>query len=139
MALLPTYYTEESQQNHYTCTACGGSDDILGRYGYCSCCGTRNDLQELKREIEDINAKTRERLNVNEPLEKAIPDAVGAFDRMARQYAKQLAKWVPMKQDRRASPEAALFHNLKKVDDLRAWFGSISSTALTPTTRCSFA
>jgi hypothetical protein len=41
------YYTEETQQNHYTCTACGGADDILGRYGYCSCCGTRNDLQEL--------------------------------------------------------------------------------------------
>jgi hypothetical protein len=34
------YYTEETQQNHYTCAACGGADDILGRYGYCSCCGT---------------------------------------------------------------------------------------------------
>jgi hypothetical protein len=33
------YYTEETQQNHYTCAACGGADDILGRYGYCSCAG----------------------------------------------------------------------------------------------------
>jgi hypothetical protein len=58
------YYTEESQQNHYTCAACGGSDDILGRYGYCSTCGTRNDLQELGLAIEGINAKTRERIKV---------------------------------------------------------------------------
>jgi hypothetical protein len=36
------YYTEKSQQNHYTCTACGGADDILGCYGYCSYCGMRS-------------------------------------------------------------------------------------------------
>jgi hypothetical protein len=117
------YYTEESQQNHYTCTACGGADDILGRYGYCSCCGTRNDLQELTREIETVNAKTRERLEKGEPLEEAVPDAVGAFDSAARQYAKQLAKWVPMRPERRTVLEGALFHNLKRVEDLKPWFG----------------
>ncbi len=42
---------------------------------------------------------------------------------MARQYAKQLTKWVPMKRERRASLEGALFHNLKKAEDLKAWFG----------------
>jgi hypothetical protein len=52
-----------------------------------------------------------------------VPDAVGAFDSMARQYAKQLAKWVPMKRQRRASLEGALFHNLQKAEDLKAWFG----------------
>jgi len=57
------YYTEETQQNHYTCTACGGADDILGRYGYCSGCGTRNDLQELALTIETINTKTIRCLN----------------------------------------------------------------------------
>jgi hypothetical protein len=117
------YYTEESQQNHYTCTACGSADDILGRYGYCSCCGTRNDLQELTRDIEAVNAKTRERIKAGERLEAAVPDAVSAFDSVARQYAKQLAKAVPMRPERRASLEAALFHNLKKADDLKAWFG----------------
>jgi hypothetical protein len=120
----PTFYhTEETQQNHYTCAACGGADDILGRYGYCSCCGTRNDLQELTLTIEDIKTKTRERIQAGEPLEKAIPDAVGAFDSAARQYAKQLAKWVPMKPERRASLEGALFHNLKKAEDLKTWVG----------------
>jgi hypothetical protein len=117
------YYTEKTQQNHYTCAACGEADDILGRYGYCSCCGTRNDLQELTGTIGSINTKTRERHTAKEPLEEAVPDAVGAFDSMARQYAKQLAKWVPMKPERRAALEAALFHNLKKAEDLKAWFG----------------
>jgi hypothetical protein len=117
------YYTEETQQNHYTCTACGEADDILGRYGYCSCCGTRNDLQDLALTVETINTKTRERIKAAEPLETAVHDAVGAFDSVARQYAKQLAKWVPMKPERRAALEGVLFHNLKKAEDLKAWFG----------------
>jgi hypothetical protein len=41
----PFYYAEESQQNQFTCEACGGFNDILGQFGYCSTCGTRNDLQ----------------------------------------------------------------------------------------------
>jgi len=117
------YYTEETQQNHYTCGACGGDDDILGRYGYCSCCGTRNDLQELTSTIETINAKTRERIKAGEPLESAVPDTVSAFDGVARQYGKQLAKRVPMRSERRTSLEGALFHNLKRAEDLKAWFG----------------
>jgi hypothetical protein len=117
------YYTEQSQQNHYTCEACGAADDILGRYGYCSCCGTRNDLQELTREIESIKAKTRERIAGAERLERAVVDAVSAFDSAARQYAKQLAERVPMKPDRRAALKGTLFHNLSKVEDLKPWFG----------------
>jgi hypothetical protein len=117
------YYSEESQQNHYTCSACGNADDILGRYGYCSSCGTRNDLQELTGEIEAINTKARERIKAGEPLEPAVPDAVSAFDSVARQYAKQLAKWVPMRADRRAALEGTLFHNLKRAADLKPWFG----------------
>jgi len=95
------YYTEQSQQNRYTCDACGAEDDILGRYGYCSSCGTRNDLQELTRDIKAIQAKTRERHDAKEPLERAVVDAVSAFDSAARQYAKQLAERVPMKPERR--------------------------------------
>jgi hypothetical protein len=38
------YYAEESQQNKFTCKACGALNDILGRFGYCSVCATRNDL-----------------------------------------------------------------------------------------------
>jgi hypothetical protein len=117
------YYTEEKQQNHYKCGACGIGDDILGRYGYCSFCGTRNDLQELTAIIEGINEQTRARIAAGQLLEGAVPDAVSAFDSVARQYAKQLAKWVPMIRHRREALETGLFHNLRRVEDLKPWFG----------------
>jgi hypothetical protein len=119
----PFYYTEESQQKHYTCTACGSTEDILGRYGFCSSCGTRNDLQELIGEIERINERTRERLGAEEALNPAVPDAVSAFDSMARQYAGHLANAVPMKASRREALKKP-FHNVRsKAEDLKAWFG----------------
>jgi hypothetical protein len=71
----------------------------------------------------DRRREDREHIKAGESLETAVPDAVGAFDSVARQYAKQLAKWVPMKPEWRVSLEGALFHNLKKAEDLKAWFG----------------
>lgn len=122
---LPSfYYTEQSQQHHYTCEACGSADDILGRYGYCSCCGTRNDLQELTQTIKEIERKTRERLAAKEQLDPAVPDTVSAFDSVARQYAKQLAQRVPMLQARRTTLQNALYHQLAaRAEESKAWFG----------------
>jgi len=37
-----------------------GVTAVNGVYGYCSCCGTRNDVQEL--------TLTRERIKAGEPL-----------------------------------------------------------------------
>jgi hypothetical protein len=51
-------------------------------------------------------------------LAVAIPKAFRRLGRLG-----QLAKWVPMKQERRASLEGALFHNLRRAEDLKAWFG----------------
>ena len=106
-----------------TCAACGNADDILGRYGYCSCCGARNDLQELTQTIETIQQKTRERLTAKERLEAAVPDAVSAFDSTARQYAKQLARRVPMIPARRTPLEGALYHQVAaRAEELKSWF-----------------
>ncbi len=118
------YYTERSQQNDYTCVACGGRDDILGTYGYCSTCGTRNDLQKLTQTIERIQTRTRERIAAKEFLHPAVQDSVSAFDSMARQYAKQLATLVPIKPARRTALESALFHSPKaRAAELKPWFG----------------
>jgi hypothetical protein len=118
------YYTEESQQNRFTCAACRGVNDILGTYGYCANCGTRNDLQELTETIERVNVRTRERILAKELLHPAIQDSVSAFDSMARQYAKQLATRVPMTPARRTALEGALFHNPKaRAAELTPWFG----------------
>lgn len=85
---------------------------------------TRNDLQELTRDIEAIQTKTRERHAAKESLERAVVDAVSAFDSAARQYARQLAERVPMKPGRREKLGDLLFHNRKKAEAvLEPWFG----------------
>ena len=113
------YYVEESQQNKYKCPSCGANNDILGRYGYCSSCGTHNGLHELELDITSIREKT----STGQHLETCCKDAVGAFDSFARQIAKQLALRIPMTSSRKNHWERKLFHNLRLcADDLAAVF-----------------
>jgi hypothetical protein len=114
------YYAEESQQNKYTCSACGEANDILGRYGYCSGCGTHNGLHELEADIKRI----RDRITNGQQHEACAKDAVAAFDSFARQIAKQLAKRIPMTPARRKDWERKLFHNLKPCVDPHCLTGS---------------
>ena len=112
------YYAEQRQQKNFTCSACSGDNDILGRYGYCSICGSHNGLQELEAEMSAVRKRIDEK-----SYEGALSDMVSAFDSFARQLAKQLATQVPMRTKRRAALERALFHNLKpRVNELSAWF-----------------
>jgi hypothetical protein len=103
------YYAEKSQQNKYKCSACSESNDILGRYGYCSGCGTHNGLSELEQDLSSV----RDRINTGQQYEACVKDAVSAFDSYARQIAKQLAIRIPMTPKRRKEWEKKLFHNLK--------------------------
>lgn len=103
------YYAEEQQQNKYTCVACGEINDILGRYGYCSNCGTHNGVAELEADIKQI----RNRINNTTEYEACTKDAVAAFDGFARHIAKQLSSRVPMTPARRREWGRKLFHNLK--------------------------
>lgn len=113
------YYAEESQQNRFACLACNDKNDILGRYGYCSCCGTHNGLQELERDIERI----RERIKTDKDHEGSVKDTVAAFDSFVRQIAKQLARRIPMTPARRQFWDKRLFHNLKPcAEDLKSVF-----------------
>lgn len=103
------YYAEESQQNKYDCAACGEFNDILGRYGYCSNCGTHNGIQELEKDLNAI----RGRINNGGQNEACVKDAVSAFDSYARQLAKQLVARIPMTQARRNEWERRKFHALQ--------------------------
>jgi hypothetical protein len=108
----PFYYAEISQQNKFICEACGSYNDILGRFGYCSHCGTRNDLQELReRTIRTI----RDRVNSGGPFEACVKDAVAAFDSLVGQYVEQLLRWVPLTASRKKKFENRRFHNLELV------------------------
>jgi hypothetical protein len=110
----PFYYAEESQQTKFTCEACGGFNDILGNFGYCSICGTRSDLAELTTRIIP---KIRARINSTAEYENCVRDAASAFDSFASRYIKQLIANVPLSGSRRSRLENMRFHNLQKVRD----------------------
>jgi hypothetical protein len=106
------YYAEESQQNKFTCKACGALNDILGRFGYCSVCATRNDLQELSDKTIPL---LRDRINSGGPYEACVKDAVSEFDSFAGVCVTQLVQHVGMTPARRNRLENRRFHNLQSV------------------------
>jgi len=107
----PFYYAEESQQNKFLCSECNCVVDILGKFGYCSLCGTRNDFQELTRTIEEI----RKRINTEDAREACVRDAVAAFDSFVGQYVQELVRRVPMTKSRINRLEGSRFHNVDRV------------------------
>jgi hypothetical protein len=108
----PFYYAEQSQQNKFDCNACGSFNDILGIFGYCSRCRTRNDLQELaQKAIPAI----RERINKGGPHEACVRDVVAAFDSLVGRYVGELTRQIPLTQRRRNRLESRRFHNLGSV------------------------
>ena len=115
----PLYYAEVSQQNTYNCSACGKLNDILGRYGYCSNCGTHNGMDELWMDLQRI----REVIKTTQSYEGCVKDTVAIFDSYARQVSKQLADRIPMTSRRKREWERKLFHNLSVcVEDLKRVF-----------------
>lgn len=114
------YIAEESQQHKFTCRACEEFNDILGRFGYCSGCGTRNDLAEF----EDATVVgIRDRINKGAPPHDCVRDSVAAFDTFVAQYAKQLARHVPMTTRRIDRLTRHSFHDLDEVRSLfKEWF-----------------
>jgi hypothetical protein len=106
------YYAELSQQNKFTCKACGGFNDILGIFGYCTVCGTRNDFQELS---EKTIPSLRARISAGGQYEACVRDAVAAFDSFVGQYVKQLIQRIPLTPARKNRLENGRFHNLQVV------------------------
>lgn len=114
------YYTSTTQQTQFCCVACNSFNDIRGRYAYCACCGSRNNLAVLREALAGI----RERVN-DKSLQAAaaVQQAVSEFDAAGRDIASQLAARIPMKQGRRDQLKRLLFHNLEKVSEiLKAYF-----------------
>jgi len=115
------YISEKSQQCKFTCMACDEFNDILGRFGYCSLCGTRNDLAELQATTIPAIYK---RLNEGQSNEGCLRDAVASLDTFVSQYARQLAELIPLIEHRRSRLQTKRYHNLKEVDDsFTPWFG----------------
>ena len=108
----PFYYAEESQQNKFNCAECHSFNDILGKFGYCSVCGTRNDLQELS---EKTVPALRDRINSGGAYEACVKEAVAAFDSFVGQYVTELLRHIPLTPGRRNRLTERRFHNLGQV------------------------
>ncbi|MES2126548.1 MAG: hypothetical protein V4463_04695 [Pseudomonadota bacterium] len=117
----PSFYvSEKSQQRKFICPACNEFNDILGRYGYCSACGTRSDLQDFEDQITAIRAQLT---TGGQPPENLLRSAISAFDSLVGQYAKELARLVPMTKSRRSRLEDRRFHDLNRIrTELKEWF-----------------
>lgn len=114
------FIAEESQQHKFNCRTCDDFNDILGRFGYCSLCGTRNDLAEFE---DKTVIAIRERLNAGAPPQDCVRDAVAAFDTFVAQYVKQLAEQVPMTARRVNRLTKYSFHHLDEVRAILCdWF-----------------
>jgi hypothetical protein len=116
----PFFYSEQSQQKKFSCSACGAFNDILGTFGYCQLCGTRNDAQEFS---ETIIPHLRSRIGTEAGYEACVKDAVAAFDSLVGRLTEQLLRFVPLTRRRRSRFENRRFHNLEiVVNDLRETF-----------------
>ena len=117
----PAFYESEvSQQQKFTCSSCGEFNDILGRFGHCSLCGTRNDIFDF--EINSIPA-IREQLNSGSLPEDCIRNAVASFDSFATQIAKALENLIPLTPRRKKRLQNLRFHNIEEVETMfREWF-----------------
>lgn len=117
----PSFYvSEESQQKKFNCSACNEFNDILGRFGYCSTCGTRNDLMEFENSVVP---EIRTQLNAGSLPEDCLRDAVASFESFTRQAGTQLATLVPMSKRRKKRLLKQGFHDLSEVSEiLLTWF-----------------
>ena len=109
----PSFYvSEESQQRKFNCAACNEFNDILGRIGYCSQCGTRNDLAEFE---DNIVPAIRAQLNTGSEPEDCVRSAVAAFDSLCRLIGRELANLIPMSRRRKQRLLKQGFHDLSDV------------------------
>lgn len=115
------YVSEESQQHKFKCKSCNAFNDIIGSFGYCCQCATRNDLAVFENSTVP---KLRDRLNADHAPEDCIRDAIAATDTFIGQYASQLEQHVPLTKARRSRLTKGRFHDLGEfVGMFRDWFG----------------
>lgn len=122
-------YSEERQQNRFTCPGCQTVYDILGEYAGCPTCGKRNSLQvfenhisEVEKQFNEADAKLTERHEREVEWEK-LSRCVSDFEAMARDIQTQLAL-VPATRRRKSDIKALSFQNILKANDcLLNWVG----------------
>jgi hypothetical protein len=111
------YVSEESQQHKFNCASCDEYNDVIGRFAYCSACGTRNDLMVFRSDMAALRATATAEKSGN-----AVRDAVSAFDNLVGQYTKQLLDLVPLSKRRGERLQRGRFHDLDATNEVLQWF-----------------
>jgi hypothetical protein len=112
------YHPGTTQQTRFDCIECKTDNDIRGRYGFCSRCGRRNNLADLRTIIDLIRAELNESRIA---AEDAVKKIVSVFDACCRDLAVQLAT-LPMRPRRRKELLGILFYGLQAADVLTRMF-----------------
>jgi len=124
-------YSEERQQNSFTCEKCGNRYDILGEYGCCPICGVRNSLQvltthfdRLLAQFESAKAAIADRSERKIEWEKMTTTCISDFEAMARDIQKELLG-LPMTPARRREVEQISFQQILKAGEMLRGFFAI--------------
>jgi Zn finger protein HypA/HybF involved in hydrogenase expression len=134
-------YSEELQQNRFTCGECDNRFDILGEYGCCPVCGKRNSLQVVmsylnaaQAQFESASASIAGREDRQIEWGKMIK-CVSDFEAMARDIQNQLAR-LPLTPTRRKEVEQISFQQILRAEELmRGFFGIELLKGVTDTDR----
>ncbi len=114
------YYSGQTQQTKFICVACGANNDVRGRYVYCSLCGTRNNAQILRSDLDALRARLND--GQSQPPD-ALKSSVSAFDSCCGNLLAQLVDRVPLTPDRKNKLSKMLFHRIEKAaGELRTVF-----------------
>lgn len=105
----PEFFMEKQRQTRFTCDSCANATDVLGRFAYCSSCGTRNDAALLRHDLDGL----RTGILAGASPTTALKEAVDAFDAVGRNLARQLTSLVPMTKSRRARWDRVNFQQLE--------------------------
>jgi hypothetical protein len=108
------YYPGTGQQTCFTCVQCKTKNDIRGRFGYCCACGCRNNIAELRSQIEIIRSDLND---ARVAPEESVKRIVSAFDACCRDFVAQLAT-LPMRNRRREDLQQLLFHGIDAPSEL---------------------
>mgnify|MGYP003666557121 CR=1 FL=1 len=117
------YISEERQQTLLNCAECGEFNDIIGRFGHCSVCYTRNDLAVL---VEDVFPSLRADLDNKKRPEEVLLRAVSAFEVLIKNYVARIVEEVPMIPERKDKLSKSRFRDLDALDIVLSEFFGIN-------------
>ena len=110
MRSLFFYYEGEKQQLKFKCESCRVYTDVLGYYAYCCCCGTKNNIAILQKNLNRFKEQTN---NYPKPSD-LLKLAVSEFEACGRDYVSQLASRVPATPKRKQRIAAIRFHDIER-------------------------